>query len=193
MNNSLPPSRQARRMRAALIDAFRSLLKQKPYNAITISEVADFAMVGRSTFYRYFEDKQALLVAMHADVYRSWRFVPTTRRAWLSDTPSEGLKKLFARATAYDDTPALLNMMGKDVGILLRQIENLMSEQVEAGLDAAFPEVDKNPFLAAQIAGVLNGAMKWWYFEKPDISTEIAATQLQRTLRAIVQEALLEQ
>ena len=84
-----------------------------------------------------------------------------------------------------------MNMMGKDVGVLLFQIENLMLDQVEEGLTAAFPDRKKNRFLAAQIAGAVNGAMKWWYFDKAGVSAESAALQLQRTLRAMVQAASL--
>lgn len=52
---------RAARTRAALQSSFKELLKHKPYQKITISDIADKAGIARHTFYNHYETKQDLL------------------------------------------------------------------------------------------------------------------------------------
>lgn len=63
MTNSSDPQEKisARRTYTLLQQAFFQLLTEKPFEKITLKELCDTAMVPRSTFYRYFEDKYDLL------------------------------------------------------------------------------------------------------------------------------------
>lgn len=53
------------RSRKALSDAFVSLLREKPYAKISITDIVDRANVGRSTFYGHFENKEQLMLWGH--------------------------------------------------------------------------------------------------------------------------------
>ncbi len=44
-----------------LVEALLFLLEEKPYHKISIKEIAEKADLDRSTFYRHFDSKQALL------------------------------------------------------------------------------------------------------------------------------------
>lgn len=44
-----------------LIESFITLLKEKPYESITVKDIAEEAQLSRRTFYRLFKDKTALL------------------------------------------------------------------------------------------------------------------------------------
>jgi AcrR family transcriptional regulator len=61
------PQRQVdarvRRTRARLGDALVALIQEKPFNDVTVQEVLDRALVGRSTFYLHFRDKNDLLLS----------------------------------------------------------------------------------------------------------------------------------
>lgn len=64
--NRLPPApkqRQTRktRSRQALADALLSLLEEKPFDKITVREITARAEVGYATFFRHYEDQEALL------------------------------------------------------------------------------------------------------------------------------------
>lgn len=63
MTNPSDPQEKisARRTYTLLQQAFFQLLTEKPFEKITLKELCDTAMVPRSTFYRYFEDKYDLL------------------------------------------------------------------------------------------------------------------------------------
>ena len=61
--------RRQRKTREAIFSAFTQLLSQKPYNQITVGEIADCADVGRATFYSHFETKDFLLKAYCEELF----------------------------------------------------------------------------------------------------------------------------
>lgn len=56
-----PPDRRQRKSRAALRRALLELVALKPYDTITVDDVAEVADVGRATFYAHYRDKADLL------------------------------------------------------------------------------------------------------------------------------------
>jgi len=61
--------RRQKKTRQAIFNAFTDLLEQKPFSAVTVSEIIAAADVGRSTFYTHFETKDDLLRALCAEVF----------------------------------------------------------------------------------------------------------------------------
>ena len=49
------------RTRQFIMQAFEELIKQKPFDKISVNEIADLANINRSTFYLHYVDKYALL------------------------------------------------------------------------------------------------------------------------------------
>ncbi len=62
--------RRVKKSRAAIYQAFISLLHQKSYESITVQEIIDLADVGRSTFYAHFDTKEALLEEVCQDLFQ---------------------------------------------------------------------------------------------------------------------------
>lgn len=58
-----PPSRGDRREQA-ILDGARALLEARPLSQVTIDELAGAAGLSRSSFYFYFDSKQAVLAAL---------------------------------------------------------------------------------------------------------------------------------
>ncbi len=50
-----------RRTYKLLLDALATLIEEKPFEKITVTDICDKAMVHRTTFYKHFEDKYHLL------------------------------------------------------------------------------------------------------------------------------------
>jgi AcrR family transcriptional regulator len=60
--------RRTRRTRRSLHEALASLVREKPYDVISVKEILDRANVGRSTFYAHFSDKDELLASTIRDM-----------------------------------------------------------------------------------------------------------------------------
>jgi len=54
-----------------LREALGSLIRERPYDAIAVTEILERANVGRSTFYTHFRDKDELLAGCIHDMLRS--------------------------------------------------------------------------------------------------------------------------
>src|SRR5579864_563044 len=52
---------RARRTRKLLRDALLELIEERGFDAITVGEIAERAMVSRAAFYRYYQDKYDLV------------------------------------------------------------------------------------------------------------------------------------
>lgn len=59
-----PVDRRIQKSKKYLSDAFRALILEKGYEAVTVQEIIDRANVGRSTFYAHFESKEQLLFSL---------------------------------------------------------------------------------------------------------------------------------
>src|SRR5918992_1748802 len=55
--------RKQQRVRQAIMDAALALFAERGFDEVTVSDIAERAEVGRSTFFRYFGDKQEVLFA----------------------------------------------------------------------------------------------------------------------------------
>lgn len=61
--------RRQRKSREAILLAFTSLLSEKSFSNITVSEIIDRADVGRATFYAHFETKDFLLKELCSELF----------------------------------------------------------------------------------------------------------------------------
>lgn len=84
--------RKQQRVRRAIVDAALALFAERGFDEVTVSDIAERAEVGRSTFFRYFGDKQEVLFA--------------------GDHPADLIEKLAAQAptgSIGDSLPAALS------------------------------------------------------------------------------------
>ncbi len=65
-----PVDLRVRRTRHLLQQAFMELMAEKDFQAITVQDIADRAMVNRATFYDHFVDKYALLTTSITEMFK---------------------------------------------------------------------------------------------------------------------------
>lgn len=80
--------RRAQRSRQSLLRAFIELVRERPYAAIRVADIADRANVGRSTYYAHFQSKDELLL-----VSMAWMF-DILANAAVSDVPDTAVHSL---------------------------------------------------------------------------------------------------
>lgn len=89
-----------------ITDALLTLLKDKPIGDISISELCDFAGIGRASFYRNFESKEDILRGYIKKISKKW----TDEVDIIESRPlSELLGLLFVHFEKYTDFYSLLN------------------------------------------------------------------------------------
>ena len=107
------PLRERKRLRTreALVDAAMSLFAEHGFEAVTVADIARRAEVGRTTFFRYFADKQEILFA-DGDRHRE-ELLSAVRQA-LADTEPIGNSLPRALAVARVGLVALAHSLVSD-------------------------------------------------------------------------------
>ena len=80
------PNRQVERTKSWIFDALMLLMDVKPYNKISISDIADKAGVARPTFYRSFDDKDAVILQYLSNSFNTE--LMSTEKANKDDKPN---------------------------------------------------------------------------------------------------------
>jgi AcrR family transcriptional regulator len=69
MNKPLPlVERKRRQARQRIIEAARELFLERGYDSVSVGDIAERAEVGRTTFFRYFGDKQEVVFGKEQDL-----------------------------------------------------------------------------------------------------------------------------
>ena len=79
------PDRRIRRTRRALTDALISLTSEHPYRSIQVRDITDRADVGYATFYRHYESKDDLMLAIFAEISVELEFQRVSRQGNISN------------------------------------------------------------------------------------------------------------
>jgi AcrR family transcriptional regulator len=128
-------TRQAAR-RQRLLDAALELLEARPYERISVREVAESASVALATLYHYFPSKEHLFgeaLVQWASTLRS----DVTRRPLRGTTPAARLEEAFLRSVrAFERRPQLAHLIG-----LFQLSDEPFAREVMTRLGAATNEV----------------------------------------------------
>jgi AcrR family transcriptional regulator len=149
--------------RDALGDALVQLMREKPFETITVQHVLDRAGVGRSTFYTHYRDKEDLFMS---DVEEFWEGMSTlvSRRGEDSDRVAP-VTELFAHAAEAREFYAALVASGK-----IHDVLELGRGHFARGIEQRFVELpracgiaaEQRPALAHALAGALMSLLSWW-------------------------------
>ncbi len=166
---SLPHRRaidpRARRTQARLGEAMIDLVREKPFEAITVQELLARAGVSRSTFYEHYRDKDDLFLSS-SERLLDWlvAIIPSTARASDRVLP---VRELFAHVAEMDEfvrgmleSGQLAAFQELAQGYFARAIEQRFAELPRA---ASLPAARRAPLAQALAGGLLT--MMWWWLE----------------------------
>lgn len=190
------PARDTRqqRVRAALQTAFSQLLQERTYESITVGDITRRAGVGRTTFYRHFAAKADLVIAMHEHVYEDiGALLPYELMASEGVPPT--LTALFERLEGYNRSRMLLLMtLGRDVDVIMKGLDDIITQQFAAGLTRAFkPHELRVPadIVARGMAGALSWVQRMAFYRQMNLSATELAAYTATMLRGLLRESLL--
>ncbi|HSJ87655.1 MAG TPA: TetR/AcrR family transcriptional regulator [Anaerolineales bacterium] len=160
--------RRSQRTRHLLSTALVSLIREKGYDSITVSDIIQRANVGRSTFYAHYRDKDDLFVGeMDRVIEVLGQRAPDEEETLFF--PSLGLFRHVGEE--YELYKALIWTPGID--LLIKHMQKLLSQRIKLRLEQSGQSYDMPlPILANFIAGNFLTLLKWWLENKRVYSPE---------------------
>ena len=187
-------SRQRRRIEAAILSAFATLIQQQGYDDLTVSDIVDYADVGRTTFYRHFDNKAALLVRLHSARFAELGVVPHSRAGWLAAQPAPALVKYLEEARQDERTQILICRLGSKDALIQQLHDAALTTHFEEQLRRAFSPADLQlplPVLANATAGSASWLLRWWVEAATTDTPQQMAAYIQQTISSIVRGAVV--
>jgi AcrR family transcriptional regulator len=93
--------RRRSRTRRRILDAALALLEERPWSEISLEQIMARADLSRTAFYRHFDDRQLLLLALLEDVGVRLEDVPARWQDGVGDPETELRAALLELATVY--------------------------------------------------------------------------------------------
>jgi AcrR family transcriptional regulator len=153
--------RRILRTRDALGDALVELIREKPFDEITVQQILDRAGVGRSTFYTHYVDKQDLFLSDVEDFLQLFSTALTRNGA--DPMRLAPVAELLAHMADVRDFVAALKATGKVDDVLMLG-RGIFARSIEERMRRAGVVVD--PAQSAVQAYALSGSMfaliDWW-------------------------------
>lgn len=157
--------RRARRTRRAVTAAMAELLRERPFDEITVQALIDRADIGRATFYAHFRDKLDVVDTVAAEVFEGLHGEEgdDELRAETGGLPLRGLFRHAAERS--EQLRAMLAAPAAEV--FWTQSRATLAAVVEERLRALPPRFDVHrgipPEVRARfVAGAVEGTMRWW-------------------------------
>jgi AcrR family transcriptional regulator len=174
-------NRQALRSIASLQSALLELLEGKPYQKITITEIAERSGLTRSTFYAHFETKDDLLDSIINIVIDEF-FEDLFQRDVLNPDPIQDLdinQNFFRVWQKYKHLIPLLYSVDFDC-LLISRIRSFFEKHNERILRSKMPilSIQYTSFLSSFLAYAFVGFLKEWIRQGMEPSPEIMGEML---------------
>lgn len=157
------PDERARRTRERLGGAFVALMHEKPIEDVTVQDVLDRALVGRSTFYLHFRDKNDLLLSQ-LEIFLETMSTALSVRKEASDRVVP-VTEMFAHIDNQRELYRILADAGR-----LNDFFDLAQTYFARGIEHRLREFDRLPKIpqgelaarASALAGSLLSLLRWW-------------------------------
>ena len=158
---------RVRRTHKLLWEALMAELSERPFEEITVKDICERAMVHRTTFYKYYADKYALLEQgmrqMYAALLAAEEHVPPG--AFSVDHPPPYFIRLFEHVAEHQHFYRLM-LCGEGIGRFQKLVKDYIAEVAEAKVREWTPARQQPAFpLAMQVqfvAGAVLSLLAWW-------------------------------
>ena len=183
--------RRSQRTREALHQALFALMREKPYDAITVQDIIDRANLGRSTFYSHFVDKNdlasySLELILSALVHGPGADAPT-RPGLIATAP------LFQHVR--DQFPLFqMQMRGRGLDLFFERGQAYWNQKIERDMRSHLAPGQTPAVPLAVLANFVTGTwvtlLKWWLDAKMPYTPERMDDIFQQLVLPGVQAAM---
>ncbi|HZQ68711.1 MAG TPA: TetR/AcrR family transcriptional regulator [Terriglobales bacterium] len=151
--------RRVRRTRDALGDALLALIQENRFEDITVQQVLDRAGVGRSTFYKHYQDKQDLFLSDLEDFFETFSTLLVRRKE--ASRRVAPVREFFAHVDEMKHLHSALAAADK-----LRDFQEMAQEYFARAIQQRLQHLgsvpDRSTATAQALAGALLSVMSWW-------------------------------
>ena len=163
---SQPADPRVRRTRKLLEDAFRALIKQKSFAALSVRDITDYATVNRATFYAHYTDKHDLATSVLRNDLRHSMF------GRFQERPTFTSENLVEMATMlFEFLQAINSACPNTESELSGTVENALNEEfcdiiehwlgVDKSYVRLFPGCSKSTVATVISCSIYGGALRW--------------------------------
>lgn len=179
--------RRIQKTHALLREALASLIHEKDYDVISVTEILDRANVGRSTFYMHFAGKDELLVSGMLEMLRSLSSKPLQHSANRHERIIRFSLPIFEHVVERrSEVRAGMGPRGR--AILHEHLQRVLTEMISddvrreyrgrgRALEAMSPDV-----LARYVASTFILVLNWWL----ERQSEMSSKEVDAVFRALV-------
>lgn len=170
--------RRVTRTRALLEQALLSLIKEKPFDSISVQDIADRANIGRATFYLHYDNKEDLLGSGFAGLQSTLREQQSALRRAGGDFDAMFFGfSLHLLQHAHKHREVFPAMVGKRGGtaiqhVLRKLLTDLMREEVSAMSSGRAPAQIPQEATIEFLSSGLFGLLVWWLNGRMRLSPE---------------------
>src|SRR6266568_9485989 len=158
---------RVRRTRKLLWEALMAELSERAFEEITVKEICERAMVHRTTFYKHYEDKYALLEQGMRQMYDALvaEVVHAPPSAFSTDHPPPYFVRVFEHVAEHQQFYKLM-LCGEGIGRFQKLVRDYLVEQGEAKMRELTPpnqQLEVPPAMYVQyLAGAVISTLAWW-------------------------------
>lgn len=169
------------RTRKAIQDAFTSLVSERGFDAVTVRDISERAMVNRATFYRHFRDKHEVMrwVTDRVLADLAWRPVPTSPSELSFDDAVDHAENVLRRLAAHADLFRTVVAVGGGPRLTLkfqRFVEEILDHRLRA-MGAGDPLIPRD-ILIPVVSRWGIAILSWWLAERMPYSPREMAVHM---------------
>ena len=164
-----PRDSRLRFTKESLYASFLEFLDEKPLNEITVIEICERAGISRKTFYKYYTDPYALLIAMQDELFEEYREA-------LQGKPGDISQIMPTLFRFVDEHRVLMRATFENRGegnFIDRVLDDLFASYRE-DWERVNPRMstEEVEFLFYFAVSGLFGVVRHWLFDQPDLSVD---------------------
>ena len=182
--------RRQRKTRAAIFNAFSTLLAEKSYSKITVQDIIDKANVGRTTFYAHFETKddplKALCEELFGHIISSAKDSAHTHGLYSDKNAPESVFCHLLQHLQEDENNILELLSCESSGLFLRYFKDSLNELIRSQFVNQNRKINMDipqDFLVNHISGSFVEMVLWWIKGHMKKTPE----ELDRYFRAVIE------